>query len=150
MYIVPTVGVLWFHIVLSICFVLSIFYISWCNKIFSGRSSHFRRQITPPLVWSTLESSIGLHGIQGPLMTWPSAEWILTAMLTQQMQPVAVVLVATLLMTNGERAIRHLLSRQTHLEFQFVPLLTVLLVYFLCACWSSGTSISSGLVVPML
>ena len=29
-------------------------------------------------------------------------------------------------------------------------LFTVLVIYFLLACWSAGTAISSGLVVPML
>lgn len=53
-------------------------------------------------------------------------------------------------MTNGERAIRRLFSRETHMEFQFVPLLSVMSIYFFCACWSAGTAISSGLVVPML
>ena len=32
----------------------------------------------------------------------------------------------------------------------FSPLLTVLVVYFILACWAAGTAISSGLVVPML
>ena len=32
----------------------------------------------------------------------------------------------------------------------FRSLFTVLVIYFLLACWSAGTAISSGLVVPML
>ncbi|XP_067937986.1 chloride channel protein C-like [Watersipora subatra] len=58
--------------------------------------------------------------------------------------------VATLLMTNGERAIRDLFSRNTHHDFGFPSLSVVLVVYFICACWSAGTAIASGLVVPML
>ena len=53
-------------------------------------------------------------------------------------------------MTNGERAIRHLFSRETHYEFGFGSLASVFAVYFICACWSAGTSIATGLVVPML
>ena len=71
-------------------------------------------------------------------------------LLCVNMLTMVIILVATLLMTNGERAIRHLFSRETHLEFDFVPLIVVLVIYFICACWSAGTSISSGLVVPML
>ncbi|XP_028399217.1 chloride channel protein C-like [Dendronephthya gigantea] len=58
--------------------------------------------------------------------------------------------VATLLFASGEEAIHHLFSRDTHREFTYGPLLTVLVVYFILACWAAGTSISSGLVVPML
>ncbi|XP_022108381.1 chloride channel protein C-like isoform X2 [Acanthaster planci] len=58
--------------------------------------------------------------------------------------------VATLLFLTGEEAIQHLFSRQTHWEFSYVPLLTVLVLYFTMACWSCGSNISSGLVVPML
>ena len=36
------------------------------------------------------------------------------------------------------------------LFFFFRSLFTVLVIYFLLACWSAGTAISSGLVVPML
>ncbi|XP_033125254.1 chloride channel protein B-like [Anneissia japonica] len=58
--------------------------------------------------------------------------------------------VATLLFVTGEEAIHHLFSRETHWEFTFGPLFTVLIFYFIMACWSCGPSISSGLVVPML
>ncbi|XP_071958229.1 chloride channel protein C-like isoform X2 [Antedon mediterranea] len=58
--------------------------------------------------------------------------------------------VATLLFVTGEEAIHHLFSRETHWEFTFGPLFTVLIFYFFMACWSCGPSISSGLVVPML
>ncbi len=58
--------------------------------------------------------------------------------------------VATLMFVTGENAIHHLFSRNTHLELYYPTLCTVLPIYFLMACWAAGTSISSGLVVPML
>ncbi|XP_064641031.1 chloride channel protein C-like isoform X2 [Lineus longissimus] len=58
--------------------------------------------------------------------------------------------VATLLFVTGEEAIHHLFSRNTHLEFDYAALFTVLVFYYFMACWASGTSISCGLVVPML
>jgi len=57
---------------------------------------------------------------------------------------------ATLFFVNGEEAIRHLFSRNTHLEFGYGPLIIFFIFYFLFSCWSSGTNISCGLVVPML
>jgi len=58
--------------------------------------------------------------------------------------------VATLLFVTGEKAIHHLFSRDTPYELGYAALFTVLVIYFLLACWSAGTAISSGLVVPML
>ncbi|XP_071784612.1 chloride channel protein C-like isoform X1 [Asterias amurensis] len=58
--------------------------------------------------------------------------------------------VASLLFLSGEEAIQHLFSRGTHWEFSYIPLVTVLLLYFAMACWSCGPHISAGLVVPML
>ena len=63
---------------------------------------------------------------------------------------VVVFSAATLLFGTGEQAIHHLFSRNTHLELNYGPLFAVLVYYFIMACWASGTSISSGLVVPML
>ena len=60
------------------------------------------------------------------------------------------VTVATLLFGTGESAIHHLFSRNTHLEFDYPALCTVLAIYFPLACWTAGVAISSGLVVPML
>jgi len=57
---------------------------------------------------------------------------------------------ATLFFVTGEQAIQQLFSRNTHLEFGYAPLLTFLAIYFILACWASGTHISCGLVVPML
>ncbi|KAG1682671.1 Chloride channel protein A [Nymphon striatum] len=58
--------------------------------------------------------------------------------------------VATLLFLTGESAIGHLFSRNTHYEMDLAPLAVVFVVYFILACWAAGSSISSGLVVPML
>ncbi|KAF8790282.1 Chloride channel protein A like protein [Argiope bruennichi] len=57
---------------------------------------------------------------------------------------------ATLLYLTGDRAIHHLFSRGTHLEFNFLSLLVVLPCYFILACWAAGTSISSGVVIPKM
>ena len=57
---------------------------------------------------------------------------------------------ATLLHVSSEDAIRHLLSRGTHREFGYGPLFTFLLVYMVGAVAVAGSSISSGLFVPML
>ncbi|CAH3018540.1 unnamed protein product [Porites evermanni] len=58
--------------------------------------------------------------------------------------------VATLLFATGEKAIHRLFSRNTPDKLGYASLFTVLVIYFLLACWSAGTAISSGLVVPML
>ena len=57
---------------------------------------------------------------------------------------------ATLFFLTGEKAIQHLFSRDTHLEFGYSALVVVLGLYFLFSCWSAGTNISSGLMVPMI
>eukprot|EP00092_Neocalanus_flemingeri_P010722 GFUD01011549.1.p1 GENE.GFUD01011549.1~~GFUD01011549.1.p1 ORF type:complete len:864 (-),score=141.42 GFUD01011549.1:346-2937(-) len=57
---------------------------------------------------------------------------------------------ATLFFVTGEKAIQHLFSRNTHLEFDYAPLIIFFLFYFFLACWAAGTQISCGLVVPML
>jgi len=57
---------------------------------------------------------------------------------------------ATLFFVTGEKAIQHLFSRNTHLEFDYAPLVIFFLFYFFLACWAAGTQISCGLVVPML
>ena len=44
----------------------------------------------------------------------------------------------------------HLYSKNTHKQFGYVSMMCILIIYFLMACWSAGTYISSGLVVPML
>jgi len=57
---------------------------------------------------------------------------------------------ATLLFVTGEQAIRHLFSNGTHQQFDVGVLLVVLVIYYILSCWTAGTSIASGLVVPML
>lgn len=50
----------------------------------------------------------------------------------------------------GEDAIKHLLSRGTHWEFNYGSLIVMLVFYFLGAVWAAGSAIASGLFVPML
>ena len=57
---------------------------------------------------------------------------------------------ATLFFGTGEQAVYHLFSKRTHKQFSYAAMSTMLAVYFFMGCWSAGTSISSGLVVPML
>merc|ERR1711962_1365234 len=57
---------------------------------------------------------------------------------------------ATLFFTNGDDTIQRLLSRSIEKEFGYGILFTFLGIYFILACWASGTQISCGLVVPML
>lgn len=57
---------------------------------------------------------------------------------------------ATLFFGTGEQAVYHLFSKQTHRMFSYGSMTSMLIVYFIMACWSAGTYISSGLVVPML
>ena len=57
---------------------------------------------------------------------------------------------ATLFFINGEKTIQRLFSRDTHTEFGYSVLFTYLAIYFILACWASGTQVSCGLVVPML
>ena len=57
---------------------------------------------------------------------------------------------ATLFFGTGEQAVYHLFSKHTHKQFSYASMSTMLIVYFFMGCWSAGTSISSGLVVPML
>ncbi len=48
------------------------------------------------------------------------------------------------------QAVYHLFSKHTHRQFSYAAMATMLIIYFFMACWSAGTYISSGLVVPML
>ena len=48
------------------------------------------------------------------------------------------------------QAVYHLFSKNTHREFTYGSMAAMLVIYFVMACWSAGTYISSGLVVPML
>ncbi|XP_022340708.1 chloride channel protein C-like isoform X1 [Crassostrea virginica] len=57
---------------------------------------------------------------------------------------------ATLMFGTLENAVKRLFSRDTHLQFGFGSLLTMLVIYFLLICWATGTSVASGALVPML
>lgn len=59
-------------------------------------------------------------------------------------------LVATLMFGTLENAVKRLFSRDTHLQFGYGSLLTMLVIYFLLICWATGTSVASGALVPML
>jgi chloride channel 7 len=50
----------------------------------------------------------------------------------------------------GEDAVRHLMSRGTHLEFGFASIACFYLVYSAFAAMAAGSCISSGLLIPML
>ncbi|XP_074841905.1 chloride channel protein C-like [Carettochelys insculpta] len=57
---------------------------------------------------------------------------------------------AALLAENGKRGIMYLFKRGTHEEFGYPSLFTALAVYFLLSCWTAGSAVASGLVIPML
>ncbi|XP_078541795.1 chloride channel protein C-like [Lissotriton helveticus] len=57
---------------------------------------------------------------------------------------------AALLVENGKRGIMLLFKRGTHEEFGYASLFTALTFYFLISCWTAGTAVASGLVIPML
>nr|XP_033790400.1 chloride channel protein D-like isoform X2 [Geotrypetes seraphini] len=57
---------------------------------------------------------------------------------------------AALLVENGKRGIMLLFQRGTHEEFGYASLFTALSFYFLFSCWTAGTAVASGLVIPML
>jgi chloride channel 7 len=48
------------------------------------------------------------------------------------------------------QAVYHLFSKHTHKQFSYSSMATMLVIYFVMACWAAGTSIASGVVVPML
>ncbi|XP_042712972.1 chloride channel protein C-like isoform X1 [Chrysemys picta bellii] len=57
---------------------------------------------------------------------------------------------AALLAENGKRGIMYLFRRGTHEEFGYLSLITALAFYFLLSCWTAGSAVASGLVIPML
>jgi chloride channel 7 len=62
----------------------------------------------------------------------------------------AFITVASLLNVHGQRALRLLFSRRSHYQFDYGSLLTILPIYFILACWASGSALASGIVVPKL
>ncbi|KAM9223217.1 chloride channel protein C-like [Leptosomus discolor] len=57
---------------------------------------------------------------------------------------------AALLVENGKQGITYLFKRGTHEEFGYTSLCTALAFYFILSCWTAGSAVASGLVVPML
>ncbi|NXN24083.1 CLCB protein, partial [Nycticryphes semicollaris] len=60
------------------------------------------------------------------------------------------VAAAALLMENGKQGITYLFKRGTHEEFGYTSLCSALAFYFILSCWTAGSAVSSGLVIPML
>ncbi|KAM4684536.1 chloride channel protein C-like [Amazona ochrocephala] len=57
---------------------------------------------------------------------------------------------AALLVENGKQGITYLLKRGTHEEFGYSSLCTALAFYFILSCWTAGSAVASGVVIPML
>ncbi|NXD72001.1 CLCB protein, partial [Eolophus roseicapillus] len=57
---------------------------------------------------------------------------------------------AALLVENGKQGIMYLFKRGTHEEFGYSSLCTALAFYFILSCWTAGSAVASGLVIPML
>ncbi|NXJ03968.1 CLCB protein, partial [Odontophorus gujanensis] len=60
------------------------------------------------------------------------------------------VAAAALLVENGKKGITYLFMRGTHEEFGYTSLCTALAFYFVLSCWTAGSAVASGLVIPML
>ncbi|NXI91325.1 CLCB protein, partial [Psophia crepitans] len=60
------------------------------------------------------------------------------------------VTTAALLFENGKQGITYLFKRGTHEEFGYTSLCTALAFYFILSCWTAGSAVASGLVIPML
>ncbi|NXC15895.1 CLCB protein, partial [Corythaeola cristata] len=60
------------------------------------------------------------------------------------------VAAAALLLENGKQGITYLFKRGTHEEFGYTALCTALAFYFVLSCWTAGSAVASGLVIPML
>ncbi|XP_048452082.1 chloride channel protein C-like [Rhincodon typus] len=57
---------------------------------------------------------------------------------------------AALLFGNGQDGIVYLFRRGTPEEFGYAALFTTLIIYYLFSCWTAGTAMACGLVIPML
>nr|XP_025958771.1 chloride channel protein D-like [Dromaius novaehollandiae] len=57
---------------------------------------------------------------------------------------------AALLVENGKQGITYLFKRGTPGEFGYASLCTTLAFYFILSCWTAGSAVASGLVIPML
>jgi chloride channel 7 len=57
---------------------------------------------------------------------------------------------ATLITTTGEDTIHKLFTRGTSTLFSYKSLFTMLVIYFIAACYTMGSVVAAGVVVPML
>ncbi|XP_061304500.1 chloride channel protein C-like [Pezoporus flaviventris] len=57
---------------------------------------------------------------------------------------------AALLVESGKQGITYLFKRGTHEEFGYSSLCTALAFYFILSCWTAGSAVASGVVIPML
>ena len=57
---------------------------------------------------------------------------------------------ATLFYGTGEQAVYHLYSKNTHKQFSYTAMIIMLIINFLLSCYTAGTFLSCGIVVPML
>ena len=57
---------------------------------------------------------------------------------------------ATLFYGTGEQAVYHLYSKNTHHQFSYTSMIVMLVINFILSCYTAGTFLSCGIVVPML
>ncbi|KFV85531.1 Chloride channel protein D, partial [Struthio camelus australis] len=57
---------------------------------------------------------------------------------------------AALLVENGKQGITYLFKRGTPGEFGYTSLCITLAFYFFLSCWTAGSAVASGLVIPLL
>ena len=57
---------------------------------------------------------------------------------------------ATLFYGTGEQAVYHLYTKNTHKQFSYSAMIIMLIINFLLSCYTAGTFLSCGIVVPML
>ncbi|XP_059164918.1 chloride channel protein C-like [Physella acuta] len=55
-----------------------------------------------------------------------------------------------LLFSSKDEAMKTLYLRNSHKMFNYGPLFASLIIYFFMVCWSAGTSVAAGILVPML
>ena len=103
-------------------------------------ASHIHQPARPLQVLSEIKTVLERSGLRN----------VYIATIHPPMVPKYKVELATLLHVSGEDAIKHLLTRGTHREFGYGPLIVFLLLYSAFATVVAGSSLSSGLFVPML
>ncbi|KAI8746592.1 chloride channel protein C [Biomphalaria glabrata] len=55
-----------------------------------------------------------------------------------------------LIFSSKDEAMKTLYLRNSHRMFNYGPLFATLAIYFIMVCWSAGTSVAAGILVPML